>query len=78
MASSAGSQVLPPLTDEQLSLLISLSGNIATPPQCSMNDIQSILHRISASLAQCRSSLALACSRTALDVIHDDESQVIT
>jgi hypothetical protein len=68
-----GAPVLSPLSDEQLSLLISLSSSIATPPQCSMDDIQSILHKISASLAQCRLSLALACSRAASD---DDATQV--
>jgi hypothetical protein len=72
-----GAPAPPPLSDEQLLLLISLSASIAPPPQCTMNDIQSILHKVSASLAQCRSSLALACSRAAVDATHDDTSQVL-
>jgi hypothetical protein len=68
-----GAPAVSALTDEQLSLLISMSSSIATPPQCTMNDIQAILHKISASLAQCRMSLALACARAASDV---DASQV--
>jgi hypothetical protein len=71
-----GASALVPLTDEQLALLISLSSSIAPPPQCTMNDVHSILHKVSASLAQCRLSLALACSRAALDVTRDDGSQV--
>jgi len=71
-----GASALVPLTDEQLALLISLSSSIAPPPQCTINDVHSILHKVSASLAQCRLSLALACSRAALDVTRDDGSQV--
>jgi hypothetical protein len=73
---NSGSLTSTPLSEEQLSLLISLSSSIAPPPQSTMNDIQSILLRISASLAQCRSSLALACSRAASDATRDDTSQV--
>jgi hypothetical protein len=69
-----GAPALSPLTDEQLSMLISMSSSITPPPQCTMSDIQSILHKISASLAQCRLSLALACARAASD---NDTPQVL-
>ena len=71
-----GAPFPPPLSEEHLSLLISLSGSIPAPPQCTMNDIQFILSKISATIAQCRSSLALACSRVASDATCDGTSQV--
>ena len=74
--SNAGAPIPQPLSEQQLSLLISLSGSVPAPPQCTMNDIQSILSKISATIAQCRSSLALACSRVASDATCDGTSQV--